>query len=86
MNGGTPGHAVVIVDEAVNADGDRCYLLAQGFMPAQSCHILTGAGDAKNPWYTEEQLSGDSVQVSSYPFTGEALRRWKDGFPNSAEK
>ncbi|MBQ6041461.1 MAG: hypothetical protein IJL32_11930 [Oscillospiraceae bacterium] len=86
VNGGTPGHAAVIVDEAVNAEGDRCYLLAQGFMPAQNCHIITGAGDANNPWYTEEQLSGDPVLVSSYPFNGEALRRWKEGFPNSAEK
>ena len=86
VNGGTPGHAVVIVDEAINAAGERCFLLAQGYMPAQSCHILTGAEDAQNPWYTAEQLSGDPVSVSSYSFTGEALRRWKEGFPNSAEE
>ena len=86
VNGGSPGHAVVIVDEAINEAGERCFLLAQGHMPAQSCHILTGAGDAQNPWYTAEQLSGDSIPVSSYPFTGEALRRWKEGFPNSAEE
>jgi hypothetical protein len=86
VNGGSPGHAVVIVDEAINEAGERCFLLAQGHMPAQSCHILTGAGAAQNPWYTAEQLSGDSIPVSSYPFTGEALRRWKEGFPNSAEE
>lgn len=86
VNGGSPGHAVVIVDEAINEAGERCFLLAQGHMPAQSCHILTGAGDAKNPWYTAEQLSGDSIPVSSYSFTGEALRRWKEGFPNASEE
>lgn len=85
VNGGSPGHAVVIADEAVNAAGERCFLLAQGFMPARNCHIITGEWDAENPWYTEEQISRDPVPVSSYSFTGEALRRWKEGFPNSAE-
>ena len=86
VNGGSPGHAVVIVDEAVNAAGERCYLLAQGYMPAQNCHIINGYEDKQNPWYTAEQLSGDPVRLSSYTFTGEALRRWKEGFPNAAEE
>lgn len=86
VNGGSPGHAVVIADEAVNAAGERCYLLAQGYMPARNCHIITGYEDRENPWYTAEQLSGDPVRLSSYTFTGEALRRWKEGFPNAGEE
>ncbi len=86
VNGGSPGHAVVIVDEAVNAEGERCYLLAQGYMPAQNCHIINGCEDKQNPWYTAEQLSGDPVRTDQYTFTGEALRRWKEGFPNAAEE
>ena len=80
-HGGTPGHVVVIVDEARNADGARCFLLAQGFMPAQSAHIIAGNGRTQNMWYTEAELSADPITLSSYVFHGsDALRRWKDGF------
>ncbi len=37
---GTPGHAVLVVDVARAPDGRRALLLAQGFMPAQSFHVL----------------------------------------------
>lgn len=86
--GGAPGHAVVIVDEARNADGKRCFLLAQGFMPSQSAHIIAGVQDSPLgkdcPWYTEEQLAGSPIHLSSFTFQPDALRRWKDGFPNTA--
>jgi len=79
-HGGTPGHAVLIVDEAVNEAGERCFLLAQGMIPAQSFHILTGYGDAQSPWYTQEQLSEETVRLAGYTFSGDALRRWNGGF------
>lgn len=79
-NGGAPGHAVIIVDEAVNEAGERCFLMAQGFIPAQTAHIITGYSDPQNPWYPESALAGDPVQLCSYTFHGDALRRWKDGF------
>lgn len=80
-HGGAPGHAVLIVDEAENADGERVFLLAQGFIPAQSCQILAGYGGADSPWYTEAQLAGDTISLEGYTFRGEGiLRRWNDGF------
>lgn len=79
-NGGAPGHAVVIADEAVNEAGERCFLLAQGFIPAQTAHIIAGYIDPQNPWYSEAELAGDAVQLCSYTFHGDALRRWKEGF------
>lgn len=86
--GGAPGHVVVIVDEAVIAEGERCFLLAQGFMPTQSAHIIAGVSGSplgeQCPWYTEEQLSGDQIALSSYTFGSGALRRWKEGFQNAA--
>ncbi len=84
--GGTPGHVLVIVDEAVNEAGERCFLLAQGLIPAQSAHIITGCGNAQSPWYTEEQLSERPLRLSSYTYQStDVLRRWKEGFPNAAE-
>ena len=86
--GGAPGHAVLIADEAVNEAGERCFLLTQGFMPAQSAHIIAGVYDSPLgedcPWYTEEQLGADTIRLSSYTFERGALRRWKEGFPNAA--
>jgi hypothetical protein len=37
---GNPGHAVLILDLAEASDGRRAVLLGQGFMPAQSFHVL----------------------------------------------
>lgn len=78
--GGAPGHVVLIVDEAVNAAGERRFLLAQGFMPSQSAHIIAGYGIDGDPWYTEEQLGAEPIALSSYTFHSGALRRWKTGF------
>lgn len=78
--GGAPGHVVVIVDEAANEAGERCFLLAQGFMPSQAAHIITGHGIHDDPWYTEAQLGADTIELSSYTFHSGDLRRWKDGF------
>lgn len=87
--GGAPGHAVVIVDEAKNDEGKRCFLIAQGFIPSQSAHIIAGVHNSplgqECPWYTEEQLSQNPVCLSSYTFEPDALRRWKEGFPNAAD-
>src|SRR5262249_44241016 len=55
IEGGFPGHAVIVVDAAEDPNGRRVMLLAQSFMPAQSVHVL------KNPaggvWY--DAAAGD---------------------------
>jgi hypothetical protein len=53
VHGGTPGHAVLIVDLAIEpASGRKLALLAQGFMPAQSLHVLRNPLDpAFSPWF-----------------------------------
>ncbi|MCB0577512.1 MAG: hypothetical protein KDC61_23325, partial [Saprospiraceae bacterium] len=41
IEGGYPGHAVIVVDVAVHPEsGERQFLLAQSYMPAQQIHIL----------------------------------------------
>lgn len=58
IQGGFPGHAVIVVDAARGPAGRTAFLLAQSFMPAQSIHVL------KNPkggvWYIAP-VSGDLV-------------------------
>jgi len=68
--GGHPGHAVLVLDVAVDADGHRRALLGQGFMPAQDFHVLAHDGD---PWFS---LDGDTVATPFWePFPWSALRR-----------
>jgi len=41
IQGGSPGHAVIVVDMAENpATGEKLYLLAQSYMPAQDIQVL----------------------------------------------
>lgn len=49
--GGSPGHAVIVVDMA-EKDGEKIMLLAQSYMPAQDTQILKNKQDrALSPWY-----------------------------------
>jgi hypothetical protein len=51
IQGGFPGHAVIVVDMAESDAGDRCFLLAQSYMPAQEIHILRNLESWRTPWY-----------------------------------
>ena len=51
--GGSPGHGVIVVDMAVNNEGERVLLLAQSYMPAQQTQILINPMDEDmSPWYS----------------------------------
>jgi len=53
IRGGSPGHAVIVVDMAADAKGQRAFLLAQSYMPAQDIHVLKNPADANlSPWYS----------------------------------
>ena len=58
IQGGFPGHAVLVVDVARNASGEARLLLAQSYMPAQDVHVLRNPG-AGGPWYVwpDERLT-----------------------------
>jgi hypothetical protein len=71
--GGSPGHAVVVLDVAAHADGRRVALLGQGFMPAQDFHVLSSGADTA-PWFP---LEGDAVATPFWkPFPWSSLRRF----------
>ena len=50
VHGASPGHAVLVVDLARDDAGNLKALLLQGYMPAQSAHILAPRG-ARNAWF-----------------------------------
>lgn len=76
---GAPGHVILTVDMAENESGEKCYLFAQGFMPAQSFHIVNNKAHSEDPWYYASEMEG-TFHVDSYSFTQDAIRRWRTGF------
>ena len=74
---GTPGHIMMIVDEAKNEAGEKRFVLAQGNTPAQSVHMLKNPNDSKmNPWY-ELELNA-YIEVPGYYFNNAKFIRFKD--------
>ncbi len=51
IKSGSPGHAVIVVDVAANPTGERVFLLAQSYMPAQQIHILKNPQSTTSAWY-----------------------------------
>jgi len=74
LKGGSPGHVVMIVDMCENEQGEKAFLLAQGYMPAQEFHVLKNPAHEENPWYYEEELTG-SIRTPEYGFGEGGLKR-----------
>lgn len=74
VQGGGPGHAVIVLDLAVDSAGRHVAVMGQGFMPAQDLHVLRdGDGDA---WFL---LDGSGVRTPFWaPFGWDDLRRFPD--------
>jgi len=54
IKGGSPGHAVIIVDMAINkTTGEKLFMLAQSYMPAQEIQVLYNFNQQNSsPWYS----------------------------------
>lgn len=76
IRGGFPGHAVIVIDVAENKQGERAFMLAQSYMPAQDIHILLNpisAGD-EQPWYFQD--AGTQLITPEYTFFKHELKTW----------
>jgi hypothetical protein len=79
IQGGYPGHAVLVLDVAVGADGRRWLLLGQSDMPAQQFHVLRNLGaPSASPWYDAASLSSPAGLATPEwrPFFARDLRRF----------
>jgi hypothetical protein len=75
IRGGFPGHAVIVMDVAQNDKGEKQYLLAQSYMPAQNIHLLRNPVDEQaSPWYRCDSTM--DVVTPEWVFGAGALRRW----------
>lgn len=75
VEGGFPGHAVTVVDVAVNPNNEKVFMLAQSFMPAQEQHVLLNPKD-NSVWY---KLGGSNIfYTPEYTFESNQLKRFKN--------
>jgi len=77
IHGGFPGHAVLVVDMAKHKlTGDKIFLLAQSYMPAQDIHILINPNTSTlSPWYSLPD--GDIIHTPEWTFQQKELRYFK---------
>jgi len=76
IQGGSPGHAVIVVDMIVNeTTGEKRFLLAQSYMPAQEIQILINPSNSEiSPWYSLE--CNDDIRTPEWNFKKADLKRF----------
>lgn len=71
---GFPGHAMLVMDVA-EKEGERMFLLAQSYMPAQDIHIVKNPdGSGLSPWFKEEGKG--RLVTPEWVFEDWPLYRW----------
>lgn len=73
IRGGSPGHAVIVVDVAADSLGKKAFLLAQSYMPAQEIQILKNPSDPRlSPWYSAD--FGEKLATPEWTFRKAELK------------
>lgn len=77
IHGGSPGHAVIVMDVAQNSAGKKIFMIAQSYMPAQNIHILVNAEDKNiSPWYNLS--NSDKLYSPEWTFEKSELKRFAE--------
>ncbi|MBK6777543.1 MAG: DUF4846 domain-containing protein [Flavobacteriales bacterium] len=75
IQGGSPGHAVIVVDVAQSNSGQYAFMLAQSYMPAQDIHVLRNHRDeALGAWFILGDA--DKLYTPEWTFEWADLKRW----------
>jgi hypothetical protein len=73
---GSPGHVVFIAGVCQNAVGKKLFLLAEGFTPAQSIHLLKNPFNPNiSPWY-ELDVNTAQTKTARYIFEPSNFRNF----------
>lgn len=77
IKGGSPGHAVLVVDMAQDTLTQKHYfMLAQSYMPAQETQILVNPTiPGANPWFCLEDISA-KIYTPEWTFNSESFMRF----------
>ena len=76
IKGGSPGHCVIVVDMAENkSTGQKVFMLAQSYMPAQQTQLLINPNDDNlSPWYSLD--FGDNLRTPEWTFSKDQFKRF----------
>ena len=70
------GHAVMVVDVAVNKKGKKMFLLAEGNTPARNIHVMRNLTNPyRSPWFSLDD-NADIVILSIFPYKSSELRHF----------
>lgn len=77
IKGGSPGHAVIVVDMAINPKTNKkLFMIAQSYMPAQNIHVLINNNNsAISPWYELDETAS-TINTPEWTFEGSQLKRF----------
>lgn len=77
LKGEDPGHCVIVVDMAENKAGEKIFMIAQSYMPAQDTHILKNPLNKEiSPWYPVS--FGDKLNTPEWVFDKNQLVRFQE--------
>ena len=75
VKGGSPGHAMIVIDVAMNDAGKKIFMLAQSYMPAQDIHVVKNPANKNlSPWY--EVNGAETIITPEWEFYRTQLKRW----------
>lgn len=79
IKGGSPGHAVIVMDVAIHPNTrKKVFLLAQSYMPAQQIHILVNPTSRNlSPWYELTETDTGKLYTPEWIFEKKDLKRFK---------
>lgn len=70
------GHAVMVVDVAVNKRGKKAFLLAEGNTPARDIHVMRNFENTfRSPWFFLDD-DADILLLSVFPYKSNELRHF----------
>ena len=70
------GHAVIVVDVAVNKNGKKAFLLAEGNTPARDIHVMRNFENPfRSPWFFLDD-DADMLLLSVFPYKSNELRHF----------
>ena len=70
---GFPGHAIIVMDVGQNKEGNKVFLLAQSYMPAQDMHILKNFNSKISPWYSLDEIK-QTLNTPEWTFTSDQFK------------
>jgi hypothetical protein len=74
IKGGSPGHAVIVLDVAEGPQG-KVFMLAQSYMPAQDIEVLVNPNsNSISPWYQANEMG--RLLTPEYYFDWNQLKTW----------